>query len=74
MAEPITICDQVFHTERDSGGAIEAGNSLRFGHNFDFRINQRITSAEPNDEVRVKGLGLQWFLAHRFRHSVASNG
>jgi len=73
MAEPITICDQVFHTERDSGRVIEASNSLRFGHNFDIRINQRTTSA-PMDEVRVKGSVLQRLLAHRFRRSVASNG
>jgi len=47
--------------------------ALRFGHNFDIRINQRITSA-PMDEVRVKGLVLQRLLAHRFRRPAASNG
>jgi hypothetical protein len=73
MAGRITICDQVFHSERSSESANRfraerAGNSLRFGHNFDFRINRWITLAEPRafaDEARLEDLVLA------FRRSIA---
>ena len=62
MAGRITICDQVFHSERASGSEIdfaprEAGNGRHFGHNFDIRINRWITLGEPMRK-RVKDLAL----------------
>jgi len=52
VAEPITICDEVFLSERDSGSAnqtrtVRAGNSFPSGITSNFRIDRRITSAEP---------------------------